>query len=458
MSISVSVPTLGESVTEAIIATWNKKVGDFISEDEILVELETDKVSVEIPSPASGVIKEIRAKVDDTVGVGDVIALIEPGEETDSKDEAMVKDKGAKDQGKEAKASSSSATAEPVTPQGGGAREGARPGSYGKAPEDGAQAEYAQGEEPQLSPAVQRLVADHDLDASTIPATGPGGRLLKGDVLAFVEQGGAKRQAQAPAQRSPGASKKEDTSARGTVEQSQDTQAREERVRMTKLRQTIAKRLVEAQHNAAMLTTFNEVDMSELMAMRQRYQDRFVKRYDTKLGFMSFFTKAVVDALKAYPAVNAEIDAEAKEIIYKNYYNVGVAVGGGKGLVVPVIRDADRLSFAEVELEIKRLAERAQQNKLGIEELQGGTFTISNGGIYGSMLSTPILNPPQSGILGMHNIQERAVVVGGQVAVRPMMYLALSYDHRIVDGREAVSFLLRIKECIENPERMLFEI
>ena len=411
MSVSVEVPSLGESVTEAIIAVWNKKPGDYIEVDEILVELETDKVSVEIPAPVSGVIAELKAEIDDTVNVGDVIAVIEE------------KERPAGD--------SSTSTPAPTEEQ-------------AKAQESpsGPESSEATEQHDAISPAVHRLLEEHSLNAKDIPATGPNGRLLKGDVLAYVEQ---KKSAPAPAQ-----------AKSSTPAAPQDTSAREERVRMTKLRQTIAKRLVEAQQNAAMLTTFNEVDMSNLMAMRKKYQDAFVKRHGTKLGFMSLFTKAVIEALKEYPAVNAEIDGN--EIVYKNYYHVGIAIGGGKGLVVPVIRDADQMSFAEIELEIKRLSELAMKNKLNISDLQGGTFTITNGGIYGSMLSTPILNPPQSGILGMHNIVERPVAVNGQVEIRPIMYLALSYDHRIVDGREAVSFLVRIKECLENPERILFEV
>lgn len=411
MSVSVEVPSLGEAVTEAIIASWTKKPGDYIETDEILVELETDKVSVEIPSPISGIITELRADVDETVNVGDVIATIEAAE-------------------RPAGSGAESATKADAPKQTAVAQSQPAMSHSGSSPQHDA-----------LSPAVQRLIEEHGLNPSDITATGPSGRLLKGDVLAYVEQGGAKKtQAKAPR---PAATPAE-------------TGALEERVRMTRLRQTIAKRLVEAQQTAAMLTTFNEVDMTNLMAMRKKYQESFVKKHGTKLGFMSFFTKAVIEALKEYPAVNAEVDGN--EIVYKNYYHVGIAIGGGKGLVVPVIRDADQLGFSEIELEIKRLGGLAMDNKLTMGDLQGGTFTITNGGIYGSMLSTPILNPPQSGILGMHNIVQRPVAIDGKVEIRPIMYLALSYDHRIVDGREAVSFLVRIKECIENPERILFEV
>ena len=433
MSVSVEIPNLGESVTEAIIASWRKKPGDYIEVDEILVELETDKVSVELPSMVAGVIKELKAEVDDTVNVGDVIALIEEGERPAGESNKAEAKQGSQKQG-EAKQSDREPSKQ-VAPT----AEQAEAASSPTGPE----------QHEALSPAVQRLIEENELKPSQITATGPNGRLLKGDVLAFLESKEDAKQPSASTQQAKDTSRRPATSGG-------DTSALEERVRMTKLRQTIAKRLVEAQQNAAMLTTFNEVDMTNLMAIRKRYQDRFVKRHGVKLGFMSFFTKAVIEALKAYPAVNAEIDG--KEIIYKNYFHVGIAIGGGKGLVVPVIRDADQLGFAEIELEIKRLADLAMSNKLALADLQGGTFTITNGGIYGSMLSTPILNPPQSGILGMHNIVERPMAIDGEVVIRPIMYVALSYDHRIVDGREAVSFLVRVKECIENPERILFEV
>jgi 2-oxoglutarate dehydrogenase E2 component (dihydrolipoamide succinyltransferase) len=399
MSVTVSVPTLGESVTEAIVSEWLKKVGDFVEQDEILVELETDKITVAVPAPVSGVIKALKAASESTVNVGDVIAEIEPGART------------------EAAAPAAAATAAPAAQ--------AKP-----APVD---------ESKPLSPAVARLVEENKLDPNAISATGPGGRILKGDVIDHLE---AKSK---PAPAAP--------AARPVVMEGDEPV---ERVKMTKLRQTVARRLVEAQQTAAMLTTFNEVDMSAVMNLRKQYQDAFVKKYGIKLGFMSFFVKAAVEALKEFPAVNAEIDGD--EIVYKNFYHIGVAVGGGKGLVVPVVRHADRLGFAETEQEITRLAKLAMDNKLSLADLQGGTFTISNGGIYGSMMSTPILNPPQVGILGMHNITERAVVVDGKIEIRPMMYLALSYDHRIIDGKEAVSFLVRLKQCIENPERILLEV
>ncbi|MEZ4460580.1 MAG: 2-oxoglutarate dehydrogenase complex dihydrolipoyllysine-residue succinyltransferase [bacterium] len=398
MSVTVSVPTLGESVTEAIVSEWLKKEGDFVEQDEVLVELETDKITVSVPAPVAGFIKTLKASAEDTVNVGDVIAEIEPGARP-AADKPAAKATETKTQDAPAPAA---------------AKNGA--------------------DDKPLSPAVARLVEENKLDPSKIDATGPGGRILKGDVLEHLDA----KPTKAPSTQ--------------VIEGDEPV----ERVKMTRLRQTVAKRLVEAQQTAAMLTTFNEVDMSAVMQLRKQYQDQFVKKYGMKLGFMSFFLKATVEALKEYPAVNAEIDGD--EIVYKNFYHIGVAVGGGKGLVVPVVRHADRLGFAEVEREISRLAKLAQDNKLGLSDLQGGTFTISNGGIYGSMMSTPILNPPQVGILGMHNITERAVVINGKVEVRPMMYLALSYDHRIIDGKEAVSFLVRIKECIENPERILLEI
>jgi 2-oxoglutarate dehydrogenase E2 component (dihydrolipoamide succinyltransferase) len=396
MSVTVSVPTLGESVTEAIVSEWLKKEGDFVEQDEILVELETDKITVSVPSPVAGFIKSLKAVAEDTVNVGDVIAEIEPGAKPVTEATASAP-------------APASAAAKPAT---------------SAAPADKA-----------LSPAVARLVEENKLDAGNIGGTGPNGRILKGDVLDHLQA----KPASAPA-------------ATTVMEGDEPV----ERVKMTRLRQTVARRLVEAQQTAAMLTTFNEVDMSAVIALRKQYQESFVKKYGIKLGFMSFFIKAVVESLKAFPAVNSEIDGD--EIIYKNFYHIGVAVGGGKGLVVPVIRHADRLGFAETEQELTRLAKLAVTNKLSMDNLTGGTFTISNGGIYGSMMSTPILNPPQVGILGMHNITERPMVIDGKIEIRPMMYLALSYDHRIIDGKEAVTFLVRIKELIENPERILLEV
>ncbi len=403
MSVPVEVPKLGESVTEAVIAEWLKNEGDFVEEDEIVAELDTDKISVEVPAPVAGTISSLKFELDDVVNPGDVIAEIEEGERPAGADEEEATEEEPTDK------------AQPAAAE-----------------------EDTSGEPEKIGPAAQRLIEEHDLKPASIKASGPGGQVTKGDVLAHIESRQKKTKPKKPA----------------TVDV--DTGAREERVPMSRLRKTVAKRLVEAQQNAAMLTTFNEADMSAVMELRKKYRDRFLDKYDIKLGFMSFFIKGCIEALKAYPAVNAEIDGD--EIVYKNYYNIGVAVGGGRGLVVPVIKNADQLSFAQTEQELGRLVDRAINNKLTMPELQGGTFTISNGGIYGSMLSTPILNPPQSGILGMHNIVERPVAVDGEVEIRPVMYLALSYDHRIIDGKEAVSFLVRLKECIENPERILLEV
>jgi 2-oxoglutarate dehydrogenase E2 component (dihydrolipoamide succinyltransferase) len=424
MSVTVEVPSLGESVTEGYIAEWKKKEGDYIEEDEVLLELETDKITVTVPSPVSGTITSLKFEIDDAVAVGEVIAEIEPGEAPEGGAVEAKEESKSEDEEKAAAKSSD--------------------GDDEKAAE---KAEKAEG----LSPAVSRLVEEHGLDASNIEGSGPDGRLLKGDVLAYIEDGGADKAGKQAGKKSA------DSGVEVRRAPQIETQQREERVKMSRLRQTIAKRLVEAQQEAAMLTTFQEADMSGVMELRSKYKQKYVDKHDVKLGFMSFFVKAAVEALKEYPSVNAEIDGD--EIVYKNFYNIGVAVGGGKkGLVVPVIQNADQLSFAEIELTINELVGKVQNNSLTMEDLQGGTFSITNGGIYGSMLSTPILNPPQSGILGMHNIVERPVAVDGEVVIRPIMYLALSYDHRIIDGREAVSFLKRLAELIENPERILLEI
>ncbi len=399
MTVSVKVPELGESITEAIIAEWMVNVGDYVKQDDILVELETDKITVAVPSPVSGVLTVQSANAEDTVNVGDVIAELD--------------EKAAQAEAPQASAATPAPSSAPSSAP-----------INGPAP--------IQNTKP-LSPAVARIVEEKNLDPSQISATGPGGRLLKGDVLAAKNSGG-------------------NANSGSVVLGPEPT----ERVKMSRLRQTIAKRLVEAQQTAAMLTTFNEVDMTGIMEMRKKYKETFLATHGSKLGFMSFFVKAIIEGLKAYPAVNAEIDGT--DIVYKNYYHIGVAVGGARGLVVPVVRHADQMSFSGVEMEIRRLAGLAKNNRLAMSDLTGGTFTVSNGGIYGSMLSTPILNTPQSGILGMHNIVEKPVVVNGEIVIRPMMYLALSYDHRIIDGKEAVSFLVRVKECLENPERILLEI
>jgi 2-oxoglutarate dehydrogenase E2 component (dihydrolipoamide succinyltransferase) len=403
MAKDLVVPTLGESVTEATVSKWLKKVGDAVKADEPVVELETDKVSVAVPSPESGVLSEIKIQEGTTVKVGAILGSIGAGSASEKKEPVKTPEPVVK-------------TPEPVvkTP------EPTRP-----------KLEVVQDKKEILSPAVKRIVEEKRIDISTISGSGRDGRILVGDLLESMGLPSAPSQARA-------------------------TKGNEERVKMTRLRATIAKRLKEAQNNAAMLTTFNEIDMSRIIEMRSEYKDGFQKRYGAKLGFMSFFVKSCVEALKAFPVINAEIQQD--EIVYKNYYNIGVAVGTEKGLVVPVVRNADELSFADIEKQIVALGDKAKTGQLSIDELQGGTFTITNGGIYGSMLSTPILNPPQSGVLGMHNIVQRAVVIEGKVEVRPIMYLALSYDHRIIDGKEAVSFLVRVKEYLEDPRRLFLKL
>ncbi|TAL35884.1 2-oxoglutarate dehydrogenase complex dihydrolipoyllysine-residue succinyltransferase [Phenylobacterium sp.] len=402
----IMTPALGESVTEATVARWAKKAGDAVRKDEILVELETDKVSLEVAAPADGVLAEISAEEGATVEPGAVLGKITEG----------------------AAAATAPAAASPKTEA---------PKAEAKPAPAPAPAPKAAAE-PVLAPSAQRVVAENKLDAAAIPGTGKDGRVTKGDALAALEA-----RAKAPA--APAA-----PAAPRAIHE------REERVKMTRLRQTIARRLKEAQNSAAMLTTFNEVDMSGVMALRNQYKDVFEKKHGVKLGFMSFFVKAVTHALKQVPDVNAEIDGT--DIIYKNHYDISVAVGTDKGLVTPVVRDADMMGLAEIEKEIGALGKKARDGQLSMEDLQGGTFTISNGGIYGSLMSTPILNPPQSGILGMHKIQERPMVVNGQIVVRPMMYLALSYDHRIVDGKGAVTFLVHVKDAIEDPQRLLLDV
>jgi 2-oxoglutarate dehydrogenase E2 component (dihydrolipoamide succinyltransferase) len=417
MATDIKVPTLGESVTEATIAKWFKKPGDAIKADEPLVELETDKVSVEVPAPASGTMGEIFAKDGDTVGVGAVLGTMTEG-------------------GAPAAAPSAPAVAAVAAPAPAAA---AAPSG----------ASTATGMPP--APSAAKLMAESGINLQD--GSGKRGQVLKGDVLAAIETA-----AKAPAAASAPISVPPPPAAPAAprIAPGQDDASREERVRMTKLRQTIARRLKEAQSNAAMLTTFNDVDMSAVMGLRNQYKETFEKKHGVRIGFMGFFVKAVVAALKEIPAVNGEIDGQ--DIIYKNYYHIGVAVGSDKGLVVPVVRNADRLSIAGVEKVINDFGKRARDGQLKIDEMQGGTFTISNGGVYGSLMSTPILNAPQSGILGMHRIEERPVVRNGQVVIRPMMYLALSYDHRIIDGKEAVTFLVRVKEMIEDPQRLVIDI
>ena len=389
MTIEIRIPTVGESITEVFIGEWFADEGEWLDVDESIVGLETDKATFDVPAPVAGYLRNVRIDAGQTAQVGDVIAELEEGPPPDDHD---------------AEPSSTAAETPTASTSSGG------------------------GGDVRVMPAARRELADRGLNPGDVTATGPGGRLLKEDVLRHGVGGNG--------------------AAAGGRE--------ERRIPMSPMRQTIARRLVEAQQTAALLTTFNEADMSAIKRLRGEYQDAFVKKYGIKLGFMSFFVKAVVDALNEFPAVGAQIDGD--QLVYRNYCDVGVAIGGGKGLVVPVVRSAERLSFAEIEQTIADFGRRAQENKIGLEELEGGGFTISNGGIYGSLLSTPIVNPPQSGVLGMHAIQDRPVVVDGEVVVRPMMYLALTYDHRVVDGREAVSFLLRIKEVIEEPSRLFLEV
>jgi 2-oxoglutarate dehydrogenase E2 component (dihydrolipoamide succinyltransferase) len=436
MSVEIKVPTLGESVTEATVAKWFKQVGDDVEADEPIVELETDKVTLELNAPASGSLSEISVEEGGEVEVGAIIGAIEEGAGGGAA--KRTNGEAADEAEPERQAAEQSEEADDAEGE-----DGVREGDGGV-----------------LSPAVRKLLDEHGIDADSIEASGPKGNITKGDVLKAVEaqrKGGDEGRPKTDGEEPKSPAPKQSTPARAPAPQPRgEARDREERVKMTRLRRRIAERLKEAQNTAAMLTTYNEADMSQVMALRKRYRDGFEKKHGVRLGFMSFFVKASINALQAFPAVNAEIDGD--EIVYKHYYDIGVAVGTPSGLVVPVLRDADRKGFAEVEKEIGELGKRAGQGKLGMEELMGGTFTISNGGVYGSLMSSPILNPPQVGILGMHKIQERPMVVGGQIVVRPMMYLALSYDHRIVDGKEAVSFLVRVKECIEDPERLLLDI
>jgi 2-oxoglutarate dehydrogenase E2 component (dihydrolipoamide succinyltransferase) len=408
----IRVPTLGESVTEATIGRWFKKAGDAVAVDEPLVELETDKVTIEVPAPSAGTLGDIIAKDGETVAVGALLGQI---------NESAA--------GAAAKPAAAPAKAAPPPPP-------AAPAPAAKtAPSDAP-----------LAPSVRKISAETGIDAATVPGSGKDGRVTKGDMLAAIEKA-----ASAPTPINQPAA-----AVQVRAPSPADDAAREERIKMTRLRQTIARRLKDVQNTAAMLTTFNEVDMSHIMAMRSQYKDVFEKKHGSKLGFMGFFTKACVQALKDIPAANAEIDGT--DLIYKNYYHIGVAVGTDKGLVVPVVRDCDHKSIAEIEKSIADFGRRARDGQLKIDEMQGGTFTITNGGIYGSLMSTPILNAPQSGILGMHKIQDRPVAIGGKVEIRPMMYLALSYDHRVIDGKEAVTFLVRVKESLEDPARLVLDL
>ena len=407
MSSPILVPTLGESVTEATVAKWLKKSGDKVNEDEPLVELETDKVSVEVTSPSTGILSEISIQEGETVGVGTKLGEIGDSASNTNQASQEIKQK-VKIEKKEEKQIVNKKNDDE---------------------QNVVQLNIEKKTEP--SPSAKRIIAENDIDITNIHGSGRRGQILKSDLIGLMGL-------------SPGVNKK-----------FQD-KGPEERVRMSRLRATIAKRLKEAQNTAAMLTTFNEIDMSMIMQMRKDNKDEFQKIYNVKLGFMSFFVKACVNALQTFPAVNAEIQED--ELVYKNYYNIGVAVGTDKGLVVPVVKSADQMSFAEIEKEIINLGTKAREGQLTIDDLQEGTFTITNGGIYGSMLSTPILNPPQSGVLGMHNIVQRPMVINGKIEIRPMMYLALSYDHRIIDGKEAVSFLVRVKEILEDPRRLFLDL
>jgi 2-oxoglutarate dehydrogenase E2 component (dihydrolipoamide succinyltransferase) len=413
VALPLRVPALGESIREATLGAWKRAEGDEVAADEPLVEVESEKATLEVPSPGAGVLRKILRKSGETVAVGDVIAEIDQiGASTSTSTSTST-----------SAATSASASA------------------------------ASNGGVVRAAPSARKAMAESGIAPGDVKGSGRGGRISKQDVDRTLQARAETRAPEpAPPARAPEPVELPASPGGGPAVDG----TRERVVPMSPLRRTVARRLVEAQQNAAILTTFNEVDMTNVLAMRERYQERFVKQHGIKLGFMSFFVKGAIEALKAFPAVNGEV--RGGDIVYKDHYDIGVAVGGGKGLVVPVVRDADRLSFAEVEAAIADLAARARDNKLTMKELEGGTFTISNGGIYGSLLSTPILNPPQSGILGLHAIQKRAVVVGDAVVVRPMMYLALSYDHRLIDGREAVQFLVRVKECVEDPDRILIEV
>lgn len=440
MATDILVPTLGESVSEATIGRWFKKPGDTVAADEPLVELETDKVTLEVNAPAAGQLGEILVKDGETVEPGAVLGSIVEGGKAAEKGASKPAPKSAepaetKTQSREEKGEGKAAKEAPAQ------ESSASYGSHGDAPPAGGRGADESG------PAVAKLARESGIDPASLNGSGKDGRVTKGDMLAAIDKGVPK----APTQEA-----RTETKAPPRAPSAPDDAAREERVRMTKLRQTIARRLKSAQDTAAMLTTFNDVDMGAVMALRSQYKDIFEKKHGTKLGFMGFFTKAVIGALKDVPAVNAEIDGQ--DLVYKNYYHIGIAVGTDKGLVVPVVRDADDLSIAGIEKKIAGFGKKAREGKLSIDEMQGGTFTITNGGIYGSLMSTPILNAPQSGILGMHRIEERPVVRNGKIEARPMMYLALSYDHRIVDGKEAVTFLVRVKEALEDPARLVLDL
>ena len=446
MTTEIRVPTLGESVSEATIGRWFKKAGDTVKADEPLCELETDKVTLEVNAPAGGVLAEITAKDGETVEPGGLLGQISEGGAAASNgksDAAPAAGKGEQKTAETKAVGNKPADAPTAAPA----------ASRAAAATEGNGAAEIKGPKPMPpAPSAAKIAADRGIKADDVEGTGRRGQVTKGDVLAFQP---AQTETRAPQTRAPEVRAPEPAPAVRAPSVPAEA-GREERVKMTKLRQTIARRLKDAQNTAAMLTTFNEVDMSEVMALRAKYKDMFEKKHGAKLGFMGFFVKACVQALKDVPAVNAEIDGT--DLIYKNYYHLGIAVGTDKGLVVPVVRDCDQLGLAGIEKAISGFGRQARDGKLKIEDMQGGTFTITNGGIYGSLMSTPILNAPQSGILGMHKIQERPMVVGGKIEARPMMYLALSYDHRIVDGKEAVTFLVRVKEALEDPARLVLDL
>lgn len=448
MSVEIRVPALGESIVDAVIASWLKHEGDSVSQGDALVELETDKVNVEVTAEQSGTLQKIVKQEGDTVKVDEVLGVIEEGPAAGDGQKASV---ARQQPPAQAAGKDEPPTGQPVALTGERQR---TPAGRQPLPEVA-----SDGQRPP-SPLARRIAAEKSVDLTQVRGTSPHGRITRGDVMRYLEE--KTQQQAAPAPDIPEQATTAPTPSPAPVQEPAPAQpvqpvlqGREERVRLSRRRQTIAQRLVEAQHNAAMLTTFNEIDMSAVMEVRNRRKDSFKERHNVSLGFMSFFTKAVVGALKAFPRLNAEI--QGNEVVLKYYYDIGIAVGAEEGLVVPVLRDADRKSFAEIEREIVELARRARENRLTLNELQGGTFTITNGGVFGSLLSTPILNAPQVGILGMHKIEQRPIAVNGQVVIRPMMYVALSYDHRIVDGREAVQFLVRVKELVEDPETLLLE-
>lgn len=431
MSIEVKVPELPESITEATVGAWNKKQGDSVERDENILDLETDKVMLEVPAEASGVIKEIRAQEGDTVKTGDVLAVLEEGDAGNASENS---DQAVDDAPQQDQAEAETATAQ------------------------------AADDERTPSPAARKLIAEHELDIARIEGTGKDGRLTKADVLEAVATQAAAgadnkadtKQKAASAQQESAPEESFETADRAAISSAAGGERPEERVPMTRIRARIAERLLDASQNTAMLTTFNEIDMKAVRDSRQRYKEEFEKNHQVRLGFMSFFVKAVIEGLKRFPIVNASIDEN--DVVYHGYYDIGIAVSSPRGLLVPVLRDADQMSYAQIEAALRQLGKRAKDGKITMDELTGGTFTVTNGGVFGSMLSTPILNPPQSAILGMHNIVDRPVVVDGEIVVRPMMYVALSYDHRLIDGSNAVMFLRTIKELIEDPARLLLQI